>query len=46
MNTHEKPEYLANWILQKYTLPRDWVVVVGGPAGTLVGMSREGATSR
>ena len=33
MNTHEGPEYLATWILERNALPRDWVVVVGGGAG-------------
>jgi hypothetical protein len=33
VNPHEKPEYIAGWLAKRYTLPRDWVIVIGAGAG-------------
>jgi hypothetical protein len=33
VNVHEKPEYVAKWVTERYTVLRDWVIVMGGGAG-------------
>lgn len=33
VNPHEKPEYIAKWVVDRYVMPRDWVVIVGAGAG-------------
>jgi hypothetical protein len=33
INPHEKPDYVSAWVADRWTVPHDWVIVVGGGAG-------------
>jgi hypothetical protein len=33
INPHEKPDYVSAWVAERWTVPHDWVIVVGGGAG-------------
>jgi hypothetical protein len=30
INAHEKPDYVSGWVAERWLMPFDWVIVIGG----------------